>query len=96
MLFDIRNGTKAGGLNYYNFTVDLVERDLETQETIPSLIETSLKTDELKQLLTKVYARWNTLTLRSVPYEEVMFRNGKQVLWKCDYLLFTAQSRPLF
>lgn len=84
-------GTKKGGYNYIFLTTNLEEIEISTKNKLKPQIETYLTTENAKELIKKLYKKWKILTLKTVPYEEILKRNEKSTLWKCKYLLLIAK-----
>jgi cyclopropane fatty-acyl-phospholipid synthase-like methyltransferase len=84
-------GTKEEGYNYICSITGLQETDVETKKKMKPMIEIRLETEETKRLFRKLYRDWKIISLKSYPYSEVIQRNGRKILWKCKYLLLTAE-----
>jgi ubiquinone/menaquinone biosynthesis C-methylase UbiE len=85
-------GTKKGGYNYIFLTTELEEIEISTKNKLKPQIEIYLTTKEAEKLLKKLYKRWQIISFKTVPYKEVLQRNGKNILWKCKYLLLIAKK----
>jgi len=85
-------GTKKGGYNYIIFTTQLEEYEVKTKKKIAPQIEINLGTREASRLITKLYRNWRVISLRTVPYREILKRNKQDILWKCKYISLIAKK----
>lgn len=85
------SGTKNGGYNRLEFTTNRNVRDKNTNEAIPTFVETPLESDTLTEMLKEKYREWRIDYLELTPYEETLFRDGREILWCSAQLNFVAQ-----
>lgn len=88
----IISGTKSGGYNRLEFTTNRNVRDQKTGEQIPTFVETPLESEILIAMLKDKYKSWQIQKLELTPYEEVLEREGRKILWKSMQLNIVTQK----
>lgn len=88
----LKQGTKAGGINYFGITTGLQELNAQTLEPLPEDIGFKITFEEGQALLRELYASWEVIYEDRAPYEEKYIKNGRMITWRVDFLMFAAQK----
>jgi len=89
---DMVNGTKNNGINYIYDITNLKEFDVETGETLNPDAEVKITSEEFKRLLKNIYNDWTIQLIQKNPYEEIVEKDGRKVIWRTDYMTFIAKA----
>lgn len=89
---DIAGGVKEGGYVYLSIASDLKESEMKTKEKIKPLIEVSLSSSEVKKIYIRYFKGWTFEVLRIDPYVEYYEQEGKNIVWKCNFVTLIAKK----
>jgi tellurite methyltransferase len=90
---DIAQSVRKNGYIFISLMTDSGEYDAETGVKLESDIEVELSFTEASVLLKHIYNGWNIKKLTKNPYGEKYERNGKEIRWTTDYLIFIVKRR---
>ena len=89
---DMAKGVNKNGIAYIYMITNPRMYDAKTRGTTDSDAEVNISYKEASGKIKQIFTRWNILTLKKNPYEERYQKDGREVVWKSDYLLFIAKK----
>jgi SAM-dependent methyltransferase len=94
-LEEMKAGTIDCGINCILMSTDVREIDVLTGEEQEGLIELNLTTDKAFAYLEKVYTDWNISMRKSVQQEIKEEKDGRNIIFRSNWITFVAHNRGL-
>ncbi|NMC35557.1 class I SAM-dependent methyltransferase [Candidatus Beckwithbacteria bacterium] len=86
-------GTKNNGIIYIHEITNPQMFDIKSKQQIDPDAEIDISYEEFEDRLMQVFSDWEIFTLSKNPYREEYLKDGKKVIWQCDYLSFIARKK---
>ncbi|MCU9614585.1 class I SAM-dependent methyltransferase [Caldibacillus lycopersici] len=87
------DGTKSGGVNCLVVNTDVEEINSETNGKADAQMEVNLSTNEMLELLSKNYYRWELLKSEVKPLQYLIHRGKHNILLKTNAITYVVQKK---
>jgi cyclopropane fatty-acyl-phospholipid synthase-like methyltransferase len=95
VLNQMNAGTKEQGINCIVINTNVLEIDLQSNESLEPYIETNLETTEMQVLLDQAFVGWEVLNNHVKQLEFNIIRDNREILLKSDCITYVVRKNGM-